>query len=313
VRDSPGNSWETPQGSELEPRILALAQRQHGHIARRQLLALGLSRGAIEARLKSGVYIAVHRGVYGIAPRRNDPVSRAAAAVLVCGDGAALSHASAASLWGFVAHWHFPLEVMAGGERDRPGILTHRCQSLQHEDITHQRGIRVTSPARTVLDCAPELGTKARTRLINDALRSRHLRPAALQDILQRNRYHPGTKLLTPFADDPNNPTNSDFEDDFLAFTAKYGLPTPQINVQVSGRQADAFFPEHNLIVECDGWEFHKDRDAFEDDRERDAENLKHGIRTVRITKRRLTLTPDREAARLQEILQADPARSGPS
>jgi hypothetical protein len=192
VRDSPGNSWETPQGSELEPRILALAQRQHGHIARRQLLALGLSRGAIEARLKSGVYIAVHRGVYGIAPRRNDPVSRAAAAVLVCGDGAALSHASAASLWGFVAHWHFPLEVMAGGERDRPGILTHRCQSLQHEDITHQRGIRVTSPARTVLDCAPELGTKARTRLINDALRSRHLRPAALQDILQRNRYHPG-------------------------------------------------------------------------------------------------------------------------
>jgi hypothetical protein len=73
----------------------ALAKGQHGHIARRQLLAPGLTRGATEARLEFGEYIAIHVGVYGIAPRRDDPVSRAAAAVLACGEGAALSHASA--------------------------------------------------------------------------------------------------------------------------------------------------------------------------------------------------------------------------
>jgi hypothetical protein len=283
-----------------------LAQRQHGHVARRQLLGLGLSRGAIEGRLKSGVYIAVHRGVYGTAPRRNDPVSRAAAAVLACGDGAALSHASAASLWGFLPRWRFPLEVMADGERDRPGITAHRCQSLGPRDITRHWAIPVTSPARTALDLAPRLTTRQLTRLVNNARHDGDLRPASLQDIVERNRYHPGAKLLTPFAEDAgnhSNPTNSGFEDDFRAFTQKYGLPTPQINVHVNGRQADAFFPEHNLIVECDGWEFHKDREAFEDDRERDAENLRHGVPTVRITKRRLTQTPDREAKRLQQIL----------
>ena len=166
----------------------------------------------------------------------------------------------------------------------------------------------MTSPARTVLDLAPRLTTRQLTRLVNDALRSRDLRPAALKDVLDRNRHHPGAKLLTPFAEDAGNPTNSDFEDDFRAFTAEYGLPTPQINVHVNGRQADAFFPEHNLIVECDGWDFHKDREAFEDERERDAENLRHGTPTVRITKRRLTRSPDREAKRLHEILERSEA-----
>ena len=84
----------------------------------------------------------------------------------------------------------------------------------------------------------------------------------------------------------------------------RYGLPTPHINVHVNGREVDAYFPEHNLIVELDGWEFHKDREAFESDRERDAENLRHGLKTLRITKQRMTQTPDREAGRLQEILQ---------
>ncbi len=84
----------------------------------------------------------------------------------------------------------------------------------------------------------------------------------------------------------------------------EYRLPTPHINVRVNGREVDAYFPEHNLIVELDGWDYHKDREAFESDRERDAENLRHGLKTLRITKQRMTQTPDREAERLQEILQ---------
>ena len=81
-------------------------------------------------------------------------------------------------------------------------------------------------------------------------------------------------------------------------------MPTPLINVQVNGREVDAYFPEHNLIVELDGWDYHKDHEAFESDRERDAENLRHGLKTLRITKQRMRAAPDREAERLQEILQ---------
>jgi hypothetical protein len=206
-------------------------------------LAIGVSHGLIAGRLASGAWVAVHVGVYGIGPRRNDPVSRASAAVLACGSGAVLSHASAASLWEFLPRWSFPLEVTAERRRERPGITAHRCQSFQPRDVTRQRGVPTTSPARTILDLAPRLTTKQRTRLVNDALLSHHLRQAALQDVLDRNPYHPGTKLLRPFADGPTNPTRSPFEDDFLAFIAKYNLPTPQINVYVSGREVDAYFP----------------------------------------------------------------------
>ena len=273
---------------DLDRQIRERLRRQNGFVTRQQLLALGLPAKAVDWRVTSGRYVAVYHGVYAEGVAREDPVGRASAGVLACGPDAALSHGSAASLWGFAERWTFPLEVTTKGKRTRPGILTHRCRLLTPRDITRHWAIPVTTPARTVLDVAPRLTTRQLTRLVNDALRTRDLRPAALQDVLQRNRYHPGAKLLTPFAENQSNPTNSDFEDEFLAFTAKYGLPTPQINVKINGRQADAYFPEHHLIVECDGWEFHKDRAAFEDDRERDAENLRHGTPTVRVTKRRL-------------------------
>jgi hypothetical protein len=313
VRRNTAHSCKSPHRPEREREISLLAQRQHGNVTWKQLLGLGLSRGAIGARLESRRYVAVHKGVYCVGPWRDDPVSRAAGAVLACGDGAVLSHASAASLWGLVPRWSFPLEVTARGERERPGIVTHRCQSFQPRDVTRERGVPTTSRARTILDIAPRLTTNQLKRMVNDARRPGLLRLEAIRDVVERNRRHPGAKLLKPFAETTQNPTNSGFEDDLLAFTEGYGLPTPLINVDVNGRQADAYFPDHKLIVETDGWEFHNDRQAFESDRERDAENLRHGISTVRITRDRLTAEPDREAARLQQILESRRAPPRPS
>ena len=273
-------------------------------MARWQLLDLGARQGLIAGRLAAGVWVAVHQGVYCVGPRRNDPVSRAAAAVLACGPGAVLSHTSAASLWGLLGRWTFPLEVTTEVKRTRPGITTHRCLLLNRSDNSLQAGVRVTAPARTLLDIAPRLPPKQLTRTVNNALREHTLRQAALQDVLDRNPRHPGTKLLTPFLDLPGgNPTNSRLEDEFLPFLAKYGLPTPLINHPLNGYVVDVYFPEQRLIVELDGWDFHKDRRAFETDRERDAHQLAYGIRTVRITEERVTANPDREAARLRQIL----------
>jgi hypothetical protein len=299
VAENAGDSCK----SRLDSAIRALAGPQHGHVTRRQLFDLGVSRGLVTGRLESGAWIAVHQGVYCIGPRREDPVSRAAAAVLACGPRALLSHESAASLWGFFSRWSFPLHVTAQGRRERPGIVTHRCQSLIRPDRSFQRGIRVTAPARTVLDLAPSLDPERLTRLVNDARRNHHLSLDAPQDVLDRNPRHPGTKLLRPFVDDPANPTASGLEDLFRAFIKTYDLPEPIINFNLRRKQPDAYFPDHNLIVELDSWKYHKDRQAFETDRERDAENLRHGTPTIRITDRRLTTDPDREAARLTEIL----------
>ena len=242
--------------------------------------------------------------MYCQAPARQDPQALIAAAVLAGGPDAVASHASAAWLWGFLTRYDPTPEItLTTGDRRPRHILTHRCPSLQPRDITHQRGVPSTSPARTALDLAPRLTARQRRRLVNDGRLNGYLRLPALEEVLQRNPYHPGTTLLRPFVENPRNPTRSPFEDDFLAFIQKYNLPTPQINVDVNGREVDAYFPEANLIVELDGWDTHQDHDAFEDDRERDADHLDHGHSTLRITKQRLTTTPDHEAARLHRIV----------
>lgn len=299
MAESPSNKRKIDQ----HPRIRERFRRQNGFVTRQQLLALGVSATTVDGRLRSGRYVAVYKGVYSEGVPRTDPVGRATAAVLACGPDAVLSHGSAASLWGLISRWADELEVTTKVRRTRPGISVHRCRSLERRDITRHWGIPVTSPARTVLDVAPRLTAKQLTRLVHDARLSRHLGLDALRDVLARNPCHRGTVLLRPFVEDSNKPTRSGFEDEFRAFIVRYDLPMPQINVMLNGYEVDALFAEQKVIVEVDGWETHRERTSFESDRDRDAEQLRYGFRTVRITKDRLRARPAREAKRLREIL----------
>jgi hypothetical protein len=228
-------------------------------------------------------------------------LERAAAAVLACGAHAALSHASALALWD-LARWPHRFEVTVSRGHRRPRDITvHRC-ALHRRDLTTQRGIRVTSPARALLDWAPQLTDAQLTRAVNDARRARLCSPAALAELLARNRNHPAARRLKPFADPASPLTASRLEDRFAAFCVRYGLPAPAFNVRVCGFEVDALFAAERLIVELDSWEFHQDRSAFETDRRRDAVTLAAGYGTVRITAARLD---DREAARLRQILES--------
>ena len=286
----------------FEALIAVLAAKQHGYVARRQLLALGMGADAITYRVRIGRLIAVYRGVYAVGYVRRTPVARAAAAVLACGEKAMLSHRSAASLWGFYKHWDVPFEVTAPSIRIREGIKVHRSRTLTRRDITRQLGIRVTTPARTVLDTAPRLTGKRLSRFVNDALRTPYLHVPDLADVLNRNPNHPGAKRLLPFV---RTPTNSPLEDDFLEFARRYGLPTPVTNTHLQGYEIDVLYPRERVIVEVDGYEFHSDRGRFESDRKRDVVMLAVGVVTVRITRDRMKQEPEEEARRLLDILAA--------
>lgn len=75
------------------------------------------------------------------------------------------------------------------------------------------------------------------------------------------------------------------------------------INGEIHGFEVDAYFPAERVIVELDGWDYHRSRYSFASDRDRDATMLALGIVTVRITWERLIYTPEREARRLKVIL----------
>ena len=286
----------------IDEEIAQLASRQHGNVTRAQLNVLGLSDVAIHHRVQTGRLHRVHPGVYAVGRPATTPLERAAAAVLVCGPDAALSHSSAMTLWGFWRRWDLPFEVRVLGDRRPKGVRVHRASNLARRDTIRHQGIRVTTPARTVLDMAPRLNERQLRRVVKDGLASGRLGEAALGDIVARHPRHRGASKLRPLLEDHDD-TRSRFEDDFPAFCGRFGLPQPMMNPKIGGYTVDAYFPRERVVVELDSWGFHSSREAFEDDRERDAYYLAAGLVTIRITWRRAEQQARREAARLHTIL----------
>lgn len=285
--------------------VASVAVRQHGNVTRAQLLALGLTDDGIAHRVQRGRLFRIHQGVFSVGRIPHTPLERASAAVLACGDGALLSHAGALALWGLTNAWPHPFEVtVTQGKRVPAGIVVHRCRGLTRADIANQLGIRATSLARTLLDCAPGTDPQRITRLVNDALLSPYLTESQLGSAVARFARHPGAALIRPLITDSPGVTKSELEDCFLEFCATYGLPRPLVNVRVAGHEVDALFVAERVIVELDGRRYHRSDSTFETDRDRDADTLQAGYPTVRITHRRLTTEPAREAARLHSILE---------
>jgi very-short-patch-repair endonuclease len=188
------------------------------------------------------------------------------AAVLAAGPGAALSHASAAALWEIRPTEATLIDVSmptSAGRTKRPGLRIHRATSLQSDETTRHQAIPVTTPARTLLDLASR-GERGARRLA-----------ATLAE-------HVAGTTLTPSA----------LEEAFLALCAAHGLERPQTNVRVCDLEVDFLFAAQRLVVEADSWRFHRTRQAFERDRQRDAILACAGYRTLRVTDRQLTRRP---------------------
>ena len=209
VSSGAGRCGDHGGGWAVDAAIAAVAATQNGNITRRQLLELGVDDGGIAWRVQIGRLHRVFRGVYAVGRRAITPQERAAAAVLACGPGAALSHSSAMALWGYWRHWDRPFAVTVVGDRRTPGIRVHRSTTLRRRDITTQLGIRVTAPARTLLDMSPRLKDKALKRAVNNALNSLWLTEDQLAEALARHPNLRGAKRIAKLIGLPGTPTRS--------------------------------------------------------------------------------------------------------
>ena len=151
--------------------IWRLVSRQHGVIARWQLLEIGVGAEAIRWRIAKGRLHPVHRGVYAVGRRELTQLGRWMAAVLACGPAAYLSHVSAAALWKIRPERPGPIQVplLADVFRHPKGIRAHRRPNLPPEDVTTHRGIPVTTPTRTLLDLATILTRNQLEAAVNEA------------------------------------------------------------------------------------------------------------------------------------------------
>jgi very-short-patch-repair endonuclease len=102
--------------------------------------------------------------------------------------------------------------------------------------------------------------------------------------------------------------TRSEAERRLKQLCKQAGLPIPRTNARVAGYEVDAYWPAHRLIVEVDGWQYHRTRQAFERDRRKDAALTAAGNRVVRITWRRLTTETISLSAQFGVLLALRPA-----
>jgi very-short-patch-repair endonuclease len=289
-----------------------LARRQHGVVARRQLLGLGLKEDQIIRRLRLGRLVRLDAGVYAVGHSALTQRGRWMTAVLGCGPGAVLSHHSAAALWG-IGGGRELIHVTAPRRGRSRGAVRRHFARLPDDERTTVDGIPVTTPPRTVLD----LAATADVHTVEIALRNlefHRLRDRlSIPTLLQRYPGHRGAVALRTAharqAADPGGRTRSPFEEVFLPFLDRFDLPRPRLNFQIhlgeKRYEVDCFWPAQRLVVELDGFAAHGTRRAFRDDRQRDRRLIVAGYHPMRISREQLEDEPAEIAADLQTALRA--------
>lgn len=240
-------------------RIAGLAMRQHGVVAREQLINLGISPSTIGHWVSIGHLHVLHRGVYAVGHRRLTDEGRWLAAVLVCGESAALADVSAAELQRLL--WRRtdgPVHVaIAGRGKRRPsGIRVHCPRSLGPRDLTTRDSIPVTTPTRTLFDLASSTSPSELRDLFERAEYLEVLDRRRLSELLNGATGRRGLgdlRALMGFESIPLSRTRSALERIVLAVCRDHGLPIPGVNVPLLGYEVDFHWPEARFVVEADG------------------------------------------------------------
>jgi very-short-patch-repair endonuclease len=232
------------------------------------------------------------------------------AAVLAVGPGAVLSHRAGLALWDLRRSESGLIDVTVPAcvrRRGPRGIRVHRSELV--EAYTDEvDGIPVTSLAWTVVDFAG-VASRQQVRSVLEAMERRAIYIGReLDELLDRTPNRKGAKSVRKVIKEMTGPApwhQSVLEETFHELIRGSDLPDYEANVFVEGELVDALWREQRVIVELDGFAYHKSRAKFEADRRRDAKLTVAGYRVLRITQERLTNEPEAVLAELRQLLSA--------
>lgn len=279
--------------------IARIAATQHGVVTARQLVGMGLGRSAISERTRGGRLHRVHRGVYAVGHRALSFYGQWMAGVLACGEGAVLSHGSAAALWGLLHPLDGPVHVSVpttAGRGKQRGIHLHRCPSLAELSsppsslpIRGGRGGRLTAyrhriPVTTIQRTIDDLDGSVPPYLVRRARRQAELMGVRLRGAEGKR-------------------SKSDLEEDFLALSRRHRLSHPEANAKIGRWEVDFVWRDHRIVVEIDSFAYHRGSVAFQDDHARDLDLRQRGYTVLRFSERQLEEEPQRVAADVARAL----------
>jgi hypothetical protein len=230
------------------------------------------------------------------------------AAVLACGDGAVLSHRTAAAAWGIWGSGSGAVHVTVPRKsRSRRSIRRH-FSVLPDDEREVVDGIPATAASRAILDLAGEEGEAAAEAALREAEYLGIYGRVSLPALLDRYPKHPGRhachEALERIRDDPGGRLRSPLEELFLPFLDAHSIPRPRLNASLilgeDRYEVDCLWPESRLVVELDGWKSHRTKRAFRKDRKRDRRLGAAGYRVARITEDQIRTEPEAVARDLR-------------
>ncbi|HEU4904616.1 MAG TPA: type IV toxin-antitoxin system AbiEi family antitoxin domain-containing protein [Solirubrobacterales bacterium] len=296
--------------------IARLAERQHGVISRRQLLGLGLSEREITVRATSGSLHHLFRGTFAVGHRVIGRRGRMLAAVLASGEGAVLSHGSAAELLDLWDKRPIPVDVIAPSQSGRKiqDIRWHNVRRPLRDEVEIRAGIPCTTVSRTLVDMAGRTSYTSLRRLVEQAAVLRQLEVREVDRVLARGRRRGAPNLRAILqvwrTDDERKPLlRSPLEARLLPALLERGVPPPECNVKLridSGKpvEADMLWRDRRLVIEADGEETHGTREAFQSDRHRAQRLVAAGYRVAGVTWRQAEDETAAVVARIRRMLR---------
>jgi len=311
---APRARFDTPP----DLRAARQAANQHGCIRSDQLALCGLDRTAVARRVRKGWLHRLHLGVYAVGYPSDTLHSQFMAAVLAGDDGANLSHWASCALAELVRWDERPIEVTVCGSaaRNRPGIRFHRARSLHPHDTTKLHGIPCTTPARAILEIAPQLSDQRLKRLIRKAQAEKRANVRQIAAVLRRARGHRATGRIADIIAGGAAPTASGHEDVVLDLILQAGFEHPVANGPLRVGAATYFpdirWPAQRLILEIDSSPWHDGALSEQLDADRQAELEAAGERVLRTTRDQAIVAPRQLVARLLAAGAPLARRGGP-
>jgi very-short-patch-repair endonuclease len=282
-----------------------LARAQHGVLTHDDLVGLGFSAKGIKHRVHSGRLHPIARGIYAVGRADLTPKGRWMAATLACGNGAVLSHRSAAALWGVgreeKKRIHVTIRRRSGIERR--GITVHARPKLPEGSVVRRFGIPVTNPVQTLIDLATELEPMRLERAVNEADKLDLVDPERLRRALEGYGGMAGVRTLRTMLDRHTfRLSDSDLEVYFRPLALDAGFPLPLSKQWVLDYEVDFLFPDHRLIVETDGLRYHRTPSQQARMVKRDQDHVEEGYRVLRFTHWQIAYEPLEVTALLRKV-----------
>ena len=296
--DTPNNSEY--EGPSVDARILAAAR--HNVITTNELIALDLSHSDIGYRVDVKRLHRKYPEVYAVGRPDLALDGVFLAAVLACGPRAAMSFFSSLRKYELRGGGTYRIDVTAPRSiKPKPGIRLHRPLSLDDVETTELDGIPITTVAQTLLDVAAPTHRMNMGKLVHEAIVNELFDLRAISAVLARNPTAPGARRLAEALTEEVPFTRSDLEVATLELFRSFSVPKPDSNAWISDGEklveVDFVWREFGLIVEVDGWRYHRSRWRRRQDAAKTAALREQGWTVLRFSEFAVAGTPAQVAA----------------